>query len=58
MQYLKILQDRYGDIDVKVKITYEDTSYDNEYTDVARPKYDKNSECVVIHNDFVSLSFD
>ena len=37
MQYLKILHDRYGDIDVKVKTTYEDISgeYNTEYTDAS-----------------------
>lgn len=60
MQYLKILQDRYGDIEVKIKTTYEtmgekDFEHSYGYTDVNKPKYDKNGKCVVILNDFVAF---
>jgi hypothetical protein len=56
MQYLKILHDRYGDIEVKIKTTYETMgTYDyDEYTSVVRPNYDKNNECVVIHKEIVN----
>lgn len=56
MQYLKILQDRYGDIEVKMKTTYETAgTYDyDEYTSAGRPRYDKDNECVVIHKEIVS----
>lgn len=59
MQYLKILQDRYGNIEVKIKTTYEtmgekyfDHSY--RYTDVNKPKYDKNNKCIIVHYELVS----
>lgn len=56
MQYLKILHDRYGDIDIKVKTTYESFGlYDyDEYTSAVRPKYDKNNKCIVIHKEIAS----
>ena len=60
MQYLKILQDRYGNIEVKIKTTHETTGekdfyHSYRYTDVNKPKYDKNNKCVVIHKDYVSF---
>lgn len=57
IQYLKILHDRHGDVDVKVDISYEDISgeYHSEQEDAIRPKYDKNNKCIVIHYDLVSF---
>lgn len=60
MQYLKILKDRYGDIDVKIETRYETMGedgfeYDFEYSDVNRPIYAKNKKCIVIHKDYVSF---
>lgn len=60
MEYLQILQYRYGDIEVKIKTTYEtmgekDFEHTYGYTDVNKPKYDKNGKCVVILNDFVAF---
>ena len=60
MQYLRILHDRYGDIEVKMKTTYETAgTYDyDEYTTAGRPRYDKGEECVVIHKEIVSSDYD
>lgn len=60
IQYLKILHDRYGDIDVKTETRYETMGEDGfkhtyGYTDVNRPRYAKNKKCVVIHKDYVSF---
>lgn len=60
MQYLKILHDRYGDIEVKIETRYEtmgekDFEHSYGYTDANRPKYDKNEKCVVIYKDYVSF---
>lgn len=59
IQDLKILQDRYGDVEVKVKVSYETIedrgfAYSNKYENVIRPRYDKDNECVVIHKEIVS----
>lgn len=59
MQYLKILHDRYGDIDVKTKTTYEsiwcrEFASSNKYEDAVRPKYDKDNKSIVIHTELVS----
>lgn len=60
MQYLKILHDRYGDIDVKTETRYESMSekgveHTYGYTDVNRPRYAKNKKCIVIHKDYVNF---
>lgn len=60
MQYLKILQDRYGNIEVKIETRYEtmsekDFEHTYGYTDVNRPRYNKNKKCVVIHKDYVNF---
>ena len=60
MQYLKILQDRYGNIEVKIETQYEtmsekDFEHTYGYTDVNRPRYNKNKKCVVIYKDYVNF---
>lgn len=59
IEYLKILQYRYGDIEVKMKTTYEtmgekDFEHTYGYTDVNKPKYDKNGKCIIVHYELVS----
>lgn len=59
MQYLKILHDRYGDIEVKIKTTYETMgdrgfAYSNKYKDAVRPRYDKEGKSIVIRREIVS----
>ena len=56
MQYLKILQDKYGDVDVKVDISYEDISgeHHSEQADAIKPKYDKNNKCIIVRYELVS----
>lgn len=60
MQYLKILKDRYGDIDVKTKITFETLGlhayeYEHEYADAEKPKYDNKSKSVIVYKEMVNL---
>ena len=66
MEYLKILQYRYGDdIEVKVKTTVflesiefnGDFEREDKYTYALRPKYNKENNCIVIHKDFVNYTF-
>lgn len=56
IQDLKILQDKYGDVEVKVDISYEDISgeHHSEQEDAIKPKYDKNNKCIIVHYDLVS----
>lgn len=56
IQDLKILQDKYGDVDVKVDISYEDISgeYHSEQADAIEPNYDKNNKCIIVHYELVS----
>lgn len=60
MQYLKILQDRYGDIDVKTKFTFETLGlyayeYNTEYENAGKPKYDNKDKSVIIYKEMVNL---
>ena len=46
-------------IEVKIKTTHETTGekdfyHSYRYTDVNRPRYNKNKKCVVIHKDYVN----
>lgn len=59
MQYLKKLHHRYGDIEVKIKTTYETIedrgfAHSNKYEDAVKPKYDKNNKCIIVHYELVS----
>ena len=54
-QYLKILHDRYGDdIEVKVKTVtiLGDYEWKQKCTNAFRPRYNKEHDCIVLH-DFV-----
>jgi len=60
MQYLKKLHHKYGDVEVKVKVSYETIedrgfAYSNKYENVIRPRYDKDNKSVVIHKEIVSF---
>ena len=57
MQYLKKLHHKYGDdVEVKVDISYEDISgeHHSEQADAIKPKYDKNTKCIIVHYELVS----
>lgn len=66
MQYLKILHDRYGDdIDVVVeintvysdhtiKVIYSDYESEKRYTDIFRPKYNKEHNCIVLQKIYMN----
>lgn len=54
MQYLQKLQNKHGDVDVKVNITYEcsDLSINDSFNDPEKPEYNKGQKCIVIYREF------
>ena len=59
--YIKQLEDlksKYGNVDVKVNITYEwsDLCINDTYKDPEKPKYNKGQKCVVLYSDFLSYN--
>lgn len=54
MQYLQKLQNKHGDVDVKVNITYEcsDLSVNDTFNDPEKPGYNKRQKCIVIYKEF------
>lgn len=58
IQCLQELKNKCGDVDVKVNKTYEcaDLSINDTYEDVEKPIYDKEQNCVVIFDEFLSYN--
>ena len=58
IQYLQELENKHGDVDVKVNITYEcsDLSINDTYKDPEKPEYNKRQKCIVIYSNFLSYS--
>ena len=56
IKQLQDLQDKHGNIDVKVNITYEcsDLSINDTYKDPEKPEYNKGQKCIVIYSEFMS----
>ena len=54
IKQLQDLQDKHGDVDVKVNITYEcsDLSINDTYKDSEKPEYNKRQKCIVIYREF------
>ena len=54
IQYLQKLQNKHGDVDVKVNITYEcsDLSINDTFNDPEKPVYNKRQKCIVIYREF------
>lgn len=54
IKQLQDLQDKHGDVDVKVNITYEcsDLSINDTYKDPEKPEYNKRQKCIVIYREF------
>ena len=54
MQYLQKLQNKHGDVDVKVNITYEcsDLSINDTFNDPEKPEYNKRQRYIVIYREF------
>lgn len=55
--YIKQLEDlksKYGNVDVKVNITYEcsDLSINDTFNDPEKPEYNKHQKCIVIYREF------
>ena len=46
---------KHGDVDIKIKSTYEyeDLSLEDKCSDADRPHYDEDHNCIVVHEDFV-----
>ena len=51
MEYLKILQYRYGD-NIEVYVKVKDT--EEKCTPVFRPRYNKEFHCIVLHEFYVA----
>ena len=51
MEYLKILQYRYGD-DIEVCVKVKDT--EEKCTPVFRPRYNKEFHCIVLHEFYIA----
>ena len=58
VQYLQKLQNKHGDVDVKVNITYEcsDLSINDTFKEPEKPEYNKRQKCIVIYSNFLSYS--
>ena len=68
MKYLIAMQDRYGDdIDIvveintvysdhKIKTIYRDYESEKGYTDIFRPKYNKEHNCIVLQK--IHMNYD
>lgn len=61
MEYLKILQYRYGD-DIEVCVKVKDTYGDNEYKEekcvpAFRPRHNKELHCIVLHEFYVTHDY-
>lgn len=56
IQCLQELKNKHGDVDVEVNKTFEcaDLSINDVYEDVEKPKYDKDQNCIVIYDEFLS----
>ena len=57
--YIKLLEDlksKYGNVEVKVNITYEcsDLSINDTFKDPEKPEYNKRQKCIVIYSNFLS----
>lgn len=54
IQYLQKLQNKHGDVDVKVNITYEcsDLSINDTFNNPEKPEYNKRKKCIVIYREF------
>lgn len=58
IQYLQELENKHGDVDVKVNITYEcsDLSINDTFKEPEKPEYNKRQKCIVIYSNFLSYS--
>ena len=56
IRHLQELKNKHGDVDVKVNRTFEcaDLSINDTYEDVEKPIFDKDQNCVVIYDEFLS----
>ena len=54
IQYLQKLQNKYGDVDVKVNITYEcsDLSINDTFKEPELPYYNKKKKSVIVYSEF------
>ena len=58
IKYLQKLQNKHGDVDVKVNITYEcsDLSINDTFKEPEKPEYNKGQKSIVIYSNFLSYS--
>ena len=58
IQYLQELENKHGDVDVKVNITYEcsDLSINDTFKEPEKPEYNKRQKFIVIYSNFLSYS--
>ena len=54
VQYLQKLQNKHGDVDVKVNITYDcsDLSINDTFKEPELPYYDKKKKSVIVYREF------
>ena len=54
VQYLQELENKHGDVDVKVNITYEcsDLSINDTFKEPELPYYDKRKKSVIVYSEF------
>lgn len=54
IQYLQELENKHGDVDVKVNITYEcsDLSINDTFNEPELPYYDEEQKSVIIYSEF------
>lgn len=58
IRHLQELENKYGDVDVKVNRTFEcaDLSINDTFEDVEKPIYDEEQNCVIIYDEFLSYN--